>query len=739
VIFKRAIEWRNRLTPRQKTALSIVGILIIAAASGAIISSRTGDEDSFPNNILLFALVNLNILALLVLVLLVGRNVVKLIFERRRGILGSKLRMRLVGAFVLLACVPMSISFLVSSGLINEAMEGWFNTQIDTAVTGAVSIARQHLTNTKSFVRGATERVQSSLREMKFSPNRMASNENAIEQLRHNNDLFAVRVLDGDGQVIVESTHATSGVDPFKEPRVDREALKKAINGEEVLRIEERGSGQFIRTYSPLGKLVLLVTYRMDPEILQAQAAVNESFHEYEQLKQFRHPLKSNFMLTLALFNLLSLFGAIWVAFFIAKQITGPIQHLAEGTKNVARGMYDFQLDPIRDDEMGFLVTSFNRMLLELKGSRDEAERRGLLIETILANLAVGVVALAPDKSVTTVNSAAGVLLQIDHIHFQPGEPLQKLIKPEDFERISPLLVALDAGGGSNAPKVAEVDIRIHCGGRELMVVCTAGRIVTSEGTSLGYVLLFDDVTDISRAQHLAAWRDVARRIAHEIKNPLTPIQLSAQRLERLLASSELGPAVEESTRTIVEHVTLIKRLANEFSEYGRMPTATFGPTDLGALVTATVQAARGNHPDVQFSVSIEGKLPEMLIDAEQVRGVIINLVENAAAAVRSEGPSSATPEVRIRMYFDRSNSQAVLEVSDNGPGIPAAEKNRIFEPYFTTKKGGTGLGLAIASSIVSDHEGEIRVFDNYPTGAKFIVTLPQYPRPSTVRKLYTA
>jgi two-component system nitrogen regulation sensor histidine kinase NtrY len=476
----------------------------------------------------------------------------------------------------------------------------------------------------------------------------------------------------------------------------------------------------------------------MDPEIVHAQRIVNDSFQEYEGLKTLKHPLKSNFLLTLALFNLITIFGAIWVAFFVSKQITGPIQKLAEGTRSVARGNYDFELPPMRDDEVGFLVGSFNQMLRDLRSSRDTAERGRLLIDTILSNLAVGVISLDTNSRVTAVNSAAGALLEIDYINYEQGALLSDLMRASDFDSILPIIEAMKSTESSAGTAVAEVEMRVHTGGRELLVVCTAGRIVGAEGLSLGYVLLFDDITELSRSQHLAAWRDVARRIAHEIKNPLTPLQLSAQRLERLLINTPVSESVEDCTRSIVEHVEIIKRLANEFSEYGRMPMARFVSTDLAALVRATVTNFTAQHPTIAFTLTGDERVPEMLVDPEQIRGVLINILNNAVAAVATQGEVNPRPEVSVSIFFDKRSRRAVVEIADNGPGIPPSDKNRIFEPYFTTKRGGTGLGLAIVSSVISEHQGEIRVFDNHPSGAKFVVTLPQAPLPGTVRRLST-
>lgn len=723
--FLRSSKLVRTLLAAGALAALVIGILVLGSSK---------HDESILNNILVVVLINVNILALLVLVFMVGRNVVKLVFERKRGILGSKLRSRLVVAFVLIACIPMSISFVVASGLINEAMGGWFSPEIDTTVSGAITIARQHVTSSKIGVKSAALRIVRSLDAagaLQRSPSGFAA---TLEELRNENDLYSLRAVSSEGQILAEASHPTSAVDSFREPPLTQSAIRKAINGESVLQVEERGASQFIRYYVPLSGSILVLSHRMDPDIVQAQREVQDSFREYEELKLFRHPLQSNFILTLTLFNLVSLFGAIWVAFFVAKQITGPIQRLAEGTQSVARGDYDFKVDPTRDDEMGFLVTSFNSMLRDLRSSRDEAEKSNVLIETILANLAVGVIGLDPKQRVTSVNSAAGALLQIDHIHFTPHTPLIEILRKQDLDTVAPLLASLHSDESKEVPDVVDREMQIECGGRLLQVVCTAGKIISHAGELQGYVLLFDDITEITRAQHLAAWRDVARRIAHEIKNPLTPIQLSAQRLEKLLGNDPTQSAVvHECTRTIVEHVALIKRLANEFSEYGRMPTAQFSPTDLGVLLASTVGAFKDSEPDVEMECEILGKIPEMLLDPEQVRGAIINILKNSVEAVRS---TTGRKRVSVQASFDRSKKRAFIEITDNGPGISAADKVRVFEPYYTTKKGGTGLGLAIVSTVISDHQGELRLFDSESGGVKVVITLPQFPQPSTLRKL---
>ncbi len=526
----------------------------------------------------------------------------------------------------------------------------------------------------------------------------------------------------------------------MRNPPLDVEAIRKATETKDLVRIEERGASQFIRVYRSLGQFVAVCSYRLDPEMVHAKEMINDAYGEYEELKGLKDPLRANFFLILALSNLLTLFGAIWIAFFVSKQITVPIQNLAEGTRSVAKGDYDFQLLPARDDEIGYLVSSFNQMLSDLKLSRSEAERRGLLIQAILTHLGVGVVALDPDKRVTTVNAAAASLLELEPSTKEwGGLALSELLKAEQFSQIEPLVKALEAPrSGEGTSAATESEIRIHAGGRELLVFCTAGGIFTADKTCLGYVLLLDDITELSRAQHLAAWRDVARRIAHEIKNPLTPLQLSAQRLQKLVQGQSGSDAITASTRSIVEHVDIIKRLANEFSEYGRMPTARFIPADLEALLRNSVSSLKSDYPDITIEYQGNERTPEMLLDPEQIRGVLINLLSNAVAAVQLNSPP-LDKRIDVRLSFDRKTARAAIEIADSGPGIPASDKSRVFEPYFTTKKGGTGLGLAIVSSVVSDHQGEIRVFDNHPRGARFVLTLPQHPQPMTLRRLGSA
>jgi two-component system, NtrC family, nitrogen regulation sensor histidine kinase NtrY len=715
--FEERIGWR--LLAFVLAALLFIGVILV----------QTADEDtaSVGSNLLVFSLVNLTVLVLLVLIFLVGRNVVKLIFERRRGILGARLRSRLLAAFLLLLSFPMAVSFVTASGLLSDALEGWFSGQVEGAVSGAVEVAREHIGLMKTLGRSGAQGVVARLKKDRALLSDRDRLDDFLQESRKLQGLFSLQVVSSAGTVLGLAENAAAGVELFREPELDPKLLRSLSLHGGLIRVEERGARQFIRAYEGWESVVVVASFLVDPEIVLAQSKVNDAFREYEQLRLFRHPLKTSYVLTLAMVSLLSLFGAIWVAFFIAKQLLVPIQLLAEGTQAVARGNYDFRIKNVRDDEMGFLVRSFNTMIEELKGSRATADRRKRLMESILGRLQVGIITVDRDLRVTSLNAAAQAILEMT------GDAPANLhdVQSPLFQRLCELVRrTVENPDDSEAPSE---ETRIDEGDR--IIVATTGRITAAdEGNQDAYVVILDDVTELSKAQHHEAWRDVARRIAHEIKNPLTPLQLSAQRLKKLLGGQEGSESVRECTDTIVEYVSVIARLANEFGKYARMPTAEFALSDLNGLVSSVVLRFAANHPAVVFQCIADNKIPVVHFDVEQIRALLVNLLDNALSAVSSDGRGAG--RIDVRTVAERGQRRYRIEVVDNGPGIPPAERIRIFEPYFTTKKGGTGLGLAIVTSIVLDHQGTIRVEDASPHGARFVVILPERPQPAAAKRL---
>ena len=731
-------RWWRRVGMGPRLIMFILGTVLLAS----LVYLQRPQEDSpyMGTNLLVFTLVNINVIVLCVLVFLVGRNVVKLIFDRRRKILGSHLRSRLVLAFVGLTLVPTIILFVLASGLLNQAFESWFSSQVESSIHGAVKVARKHYASLKRDAQRVSEGIASELSQKPLITNDEATLTDYLDRRRAATGVFLMRVVDSQQQVIAESSHAAAGIAGFTAPPMNASVLASSTKqNKTTVLFEHEGASQYVSAYTPLTMMsrdaMLVVVFRVDPELSMSLSELQDSFREYEQAKLFRTPLKSGYLLTLAMITGLIMFAAVWVGFYIAREISVPVQRLAEATEEVAKGNYDIHLKATGSDELAVLMRSFNRMIGDLKQSRNEVERRQGYIETMLETLAVGVIGIDTRHRVTSVNSIASQLFGFTEMSAMLGADLFELLEQSGMGKVVSLLEVQD--GTPSYQGARQREILVSQRGQERRYVCTAGRIVDRDQNLLGTVVLFDDITDLTKAQQMSVWREVARRIAHEIKNPLTPIQLSAQRLDRLLGGGK-NPRVTESTQLIVEHVRLIKRLADEFSNFARMPTLQASMTDVNALVTSFVDQCAENNQDITFGLQTDPALPSVVLDSDQIRRVLINLVDNALAAIRMAAEQGEQPggEITLTTAYDRLKKRARIEVADNGTGIPDPEKNRIFEPYFTRKKSGTGLGLAIVNSIIADHHGEIRVYDNKPRGTRFLIEIPLMPVKESSRKL---
>lgn len=698
---------------------------------------RPGDDAGYlGSNLEFFVLVNLNVIILGILAFLIGRNVIKLIFERRNRILGSKLRMRLVLAFVGLTLIPSVFLFVLASGLLSRAMEGWFGGPVEASVQGAKEVARfQHEITKNSLSRQALRLIHEIERKPLLLGTIPSIEELFVARLPES-EIARIEVLSEDKERVFEVHDKERAVEESKEPALDDKALEVAFSGNSVTLTSKNDFGQFIRTYAPLKfqglPHALIATHRVSPELWKQYALVTESFNQYRQLEYYRVPIRTGYLMTLTMITGLILFGAIWVGFYIAREISVPIQRLAEGTRAVASGDYDFKMKVTRDDEIGYLMRSFNRMTSDLKFSRGQGEQRRLFIETILTNLAVGVIGIDAKRTVTSINSAATEICGFDKNEKIIDSSIESVFSKQDFSQILPLLDAVEGEDDGASPAVVEKEITVSSMGRDAKIVCTVGRIIDAEHQWLGTVLLFDDVTELSKAQHMAAWREVARRIAHEIKNPLTPIQLSAQRLPRLLEGTPVESDVREAAQTIVEHVDSIKRLANEFSNFARMPTVEFVQTEINDLISDVIGLYASKYPKVVLQFVAGKDVPLILADRDQVRRALINVVENALVAMELD-KGTKRGRLVVKTLYREKDEIVSIEVTDNGPGIE--DKVRVFEPYYTTKTRGTGLGLAIVTTIIADHQGEIRIYDNAPRGTRIVIELPTTPREHTQRR----
>ncbi|HJQ85602.1 MAG TPA: ATP-binding protein [Candidatus Binatia bacterium] len=738
---------------RRRREIWLIAGIIVAVVLLAIFQFRLPQSlgsGSLGTDAVLIALIDLNLILLVLLVFLVGRNIAKLIFERRRRIMGSHLRTRLVGAFVAIALLPATLLFLVALVFVQNSIERWFNGQVESSLEGSLEVAHAYYEDLAGTALGFARQLAERVHGESLLGHRDALRK-FLEQRRAEYQLDLVEVF-VPGQALARSRRhdlpARLGAEP------GTELIRRALAGTEATRVDPVGEADIIRAAAPIqvdGKTlgVVVVDSYVPRSVVKRREQSERAFDEYLRLKIQRRPIQTNYIITLAVVTIVVLFSATWFGFYLARGITVPIQRLAEGTRAVAHGDLDHRIEGEGEDEIGTLVTAFNGMTAELKTSRAELESRRRYLETVLANVTAGVVSADAEGRITTMNQAAASLFGMGADHAL-GRPIDEVFAADEYADVRQLVAELWNDGNGGAPGVGQVahqvahlalyaaasgpverQIKLARGGRELAILLTGTRLGADDAGRRGLLLFFEDVTHLLRVQRMEAWREVARRIAHEIKNPLTPIQLSAQRLRRRYAAQlgGHGGVFEECTRTIIQQVDELKTLVNEFSTFARMPSGAHTPQDLNRLVEETLVLFREGHRDIAFAFEPEPELPELELDREGLKRALINLLDNAVAACadatrRLVGPGEPA-RVELRTTHDTGLGVVRLEIADNGCGMTPEVKARLFEPYFSTKPDGTGLGLAIVSAIVADHNGFIRVRDNLPRGSRFVMELP--------------
>jgi two-component system nitrogen regulation sensor histidine kinase NtrY len=727
--------------PRQRrTRLILTAVLglVVVLTTIQVFIHQLRFPTPIASNILIFALVNVNLVLLLILILLVFRSLFKVYLERRDNLLGSKFRVKLVIAFVSLSLLPALLLFLVASNLITNSVDSWFNIKVEQSLRDSLEVAQL-------FDRVSREAIVTQARQMasRIEPSSLRSEEGQelargliAEKLAEYN-LSAVQVIDETGAELVGLT--TKKRIPGELPGLGQ-LLRRGWRGETFSLVQAVPSGDVIRGVAPIavsdpkgkGRATFLVATQFIPEGMSEKVSeVTRGVKEYQQLKMLKNPIKGIYIMLFLMVTLLIIFAAVWVGVYLARGITVPIQRLAEGTRAVAAGNLDFKVDAKADDEIGILVDSFNRMTedlrqskaelesanLDLQRSNVELEQRRAYMETVLENIATGVMSVDRQGTITTINPAALRILGLE------GRSTRRAHYRELFrgEALAPLRQLLDRSM-AGATGILDQQLTLRRNGRVAnLVVSISGLADRSEG-DLGRVVVLEEITQRIRAEQTMAWREVARRIAHEIKNPLTPIQLSAQRLRKKFADGapDFGQVFEECTRTIVQEVNALKGLVDEFSRYAaKMPSSDPRPNDLHVVVEMVLALYAAVPRGVKIARDLEPELPPVNLDPQQMKRALINLVDNALDAIGGDG------EITIRTRYVASRAVVVLEVVDTGPGIPPADKERLFLPYFSTKPGGTGLGLAIVHRIVAEHAGQIRIEEREPRGTRVLIELP--------------
>jgi PAS domain S-box-containing protein len=700
--------------------------LLVAILFGLILLSlqlmSSAQQESSELSAMSSWLLLINALGSVVLLGLVGANIYSLVRQLKKREAGSKLTTRMVSLFVLLALAPAAIVFYFSMQFLHQGIDSWFNVEIDRAMEDALELSQAAL---DQRMRWHLRQTQQLAENLDYSSEAIATLE--IENLLILSGASEVTLFSKQGRIIASSSINPGDILPSLP--------------DENIRLQLQHSADYVALASvredELMIRVIVVIKGQEPQYLQAlypvpvriadlADSVEFAFVRYKQMTLLRNSLKMSFSLTLSLVLLMSLLAAIWVAFVSIRNIVAPVKNLVKGTQAVASGLYDQQLPVTAQDDLGFLVESFNVMTRRIGEARNEIRRAGFevenqraYLETILANLTAGVISFDADYKIRTANQAAYRIFHIHVTHFI-GQTLLELVEiykdlAEPLKSIQRLL--------EQADDIWQQRIAFLGPNGRQELLCRGTPLFSQEGQRVGAVVVFDDVTDLIQAQKSAAWGEVARRLAHEIKNPLTPIQLSAERLQVKLASKlATGDAeiLQKSTRTIVQQVEALKEMVDDFSQYAKPAKKQATDIDLVALVQE-VLALYPVKPGIEFKTDYETGALLIKGDPVSIRQVVHNLIINALEAIGTQG------QIEIHLSRVQKNYSDFIECAfyDDGPGIKEEKIEQIFEPYVTTKTKGTGLGLAIVKKIIEEHGGSIWVDTRRKIGAGFIIQLP--------------
>ena len=676
-------------------------------------------------------ILGVNVAGLLVLLMLIGGRLAQLMRDWRKCVVGSRLEARMVWMSATLAMLPLLLVFYFSVVFLNRGIDSWFHVEIRAGLEDALTLSRAALDLRMREDLDRTQQMAAELSHHWGDPVAL------LDELRRRNEALDVTLLASNSRIIAASSDRIGEIVP---QAASDELIMQVRQGRQYVTLDPQAGGGYLvrtavqvpRTRAEEGPRMVLATYAIERRLGELADTVESAYQRYGEKARLREPLKDSFTLTLTLVLLLSLFAALYGAFWSARRLVRPIQDLVAGTRAVAKGDLNMRLPLTSHDELGILVHSFNDMTKRLARSREEARRSQQAVEAertnlavILARLSTGVISLEPDRTIRTLNQAAAAILNVD-AEACVGRPLAEATAggPLFTQFAGTCGAHLDSGETEWREQLV---LQGESTRSVLMCACT-----TLSGEDLvpgGYVIVFDDITALLQAQRDAAWGEVARRLAHEIKNPLTPIQLSAERMRHKLLSSlneAQAQVLDRATHTIVQQVEAMKEMVNAFSEYARAPEMDVSKFDPNQLITEIVELYRSQGSKRQLLLKLDPALTEIQADRGRLRQIIHNLLANALEALEATPDATISVETRL---LDRDGthmvSAAEIIVEDNGPGFRPDVIGQIFDPYVTTKSKGTGLGLAIVKKIVEEHGGSIEADNVRAGGARVRIQLP--------------
>jgi len=740
---------------RDNPRLILAGIILLLVSLVAMITladRSTQLNPDFLSEVVLYALTLADATMLLVLAFVLARNVIKLVVERRRGLPFSRFRLKLVAAFLGLTILPSVLVLLVGGELIRKTTDRWFSQPVSDVLTSANEIAGAFYRERETDVASQAARIASALPPLAVASGDLGVLKAAVTRPVNDGsvgmvEIYRVQTISTDRPEVVQILAVQSPALPRGRLRAsaDRLAVRVAGGSSDTRAHEALDSGgelvragALVRNAAGIATGVVIVSDYLPEDLSHNARRIAQAYEEYTQLRVLKRPLEGVYLSLFLMMTLLILVSATWFGLYLAKRITRRVNMLAAGAREIGAWHLDHRIEPETRDEFGSLVEAFNSMAGELASSQRRLERsrfdlerknaeldeRRRYIETVLERIATGVVSFGPDGRVNTINAAALRLLDVDTRVV--GADVEQVFGRDDLQPLAALVRSTHTAARPSGQEVA-----LAREGREIHVAAAATALVGEGGQREGTVLVFDDVTPLVRTQRVAAWRDVARRLAHEIKNPLTPIQLCAERIRRHLgqAPSPTKELVEECTSTIVGEVESLKALVDEFAQFARMPAPRAVPSNLNTVITDTLALYNGLFSAIALDRRLAPAIPPVRLDVEQIRRVIINLIDNAIEALGGTQapprPGGEPPSITVETQHDAVNAVARVVIADNGPGVPVGDREKLFMPYYSTKHRGSGLGLAIVRRIVAEHGGSIELGDNTPTGSRFVVELP--------------
>lgn len=716
------LEESNGLIEKQKRRNelgTVLGLAVLFLVLTAIEFKLFGLSQSLPfaHSIFFLGLVNFNIILFLLLFFLIFRNVAKIFSEQKTGLTGKSLKAKLIAAFVSFSFVPTALMFIVSVFYINNSFDKWFSEKMAGVLKSSLEVTNAYYMSAKKKNYHFAERVAG---ELRGTPSDQWGKR--LVELRQRYSLDAVEYypsLFGQRVVSVATEDALPEIPPLS-----LELLERGIEDRnEASTIHQFDSGNLVRVIFPVsggkaGGAVVVSTF-IPLSLISKMDDIAAAYEDFRDVNPLEYPIKSIYLIILVLMTMTILLGATWFGFYLAKQLSVPLEQLGQAAQRVA----DRDYSPVEltsgSREINQLVRHFNQMTEKLERSEDALDERSRYIEVVLGTVSTGVISLDPDGIITVVNRHAAKLLETSP-HRLIGKHLSKVLAPEYYQILDNMIQQMRTHQAESIQR----EVRIQIRNRSIPLQMTLSFLNDDNGVEIGKVLVFDDLTPVLGAQRAAAWTEVARRIAHEIKNPLTPIKLSAERLEKKFGHQIQDPAFRECTQRIVDQVDSLKNLVNEFNQFARLPKSSPTMGDLNKVIDESLvlfeQAGRSS----KIEFKSDAQLPQFIFDPDQMRRIINNLMDNALASV--EG--TAGGKVVIRTHYDNVLRFVRIEVEDNGPGIPRHLRERIFEPYVTTKVHGTGLGLSIVKRMVEDHSGFIRAQSEDKDGqtmTRFVIELP--------------